>query len=218
LDKDAAILKLFDKMKAELDRQQTKLLEELDQTFIDKDRKLKIELSELQYQHQGIKSALLFTDKLLEMGHDLELTLNHDPIINRLYNFINDNHHLILQEDLPDITHLEFIASNESSTIQSIQQFGSIDNTIIKISSHHSYIQNIKKDGNIFCPLNQLKSFQIILKDDQGNLIDQARKGILQIDIKGPSLSPLVINHSFFHLIDKLFQYDLLNIIPFKLD
>jgi len=180
-------------MKAELDRQQAKLLEELDQTFIDKDRNLKIELSELQYQHQGIKSALLFTDKLLEMGHDLELTLNHDPIINRFNNFINNNHHIILQEDLPHLTHLEFIASNESSTIQFIQQFGFIENTIIKASPHYSYIQNIKKDGNIFYPLNQPKSFQIILKDDQGNLIDKARKGILKIDIKGPSLLPLVI-------------------------
>lgn len=45
-------------------RQQTRLLERLDQTCFEKDKNLKLELNQLQLEHQGIKSALLFTNTL----------------------------------------------------------------------------------------------------------------------------------------------------------
>jgi len=183
------LIKAFDKMKAELDRQQAKLLEELDQTFIEKDRKLKIELSELQYQHQGIKSALLFTDKLLEMGHDLELTLNHDPIFANFNRVLENNRLHTFQESIIDFSCLKFVASNQSTTCVAIQRFGFIEKSANNASPFQSCIENGKKHMNIPCILNKPRSFQIILKDADGNLVDYPAKRTLKINIKGPSIS-----------------------------
>jgi len=58
------LITTFDELRAELDRQQTRLLERLDQTCFEKDKNLKLELNQLQLEHQGIKSALLFTNTL----------------------------------------------------------------------------------------------------------------------------------------------------------
>jgi len=76
------VITAIDELKTELDQQQAKLLEEIEKEFNEKDKMLKIELNQLQYEYQGIKSTLSFTDKILQSGNDLEIIITKDPIIN----------------------------------------------------------------------------------------------------------------------------------------
>jgi len=176
-------------------RQQTRLLERLDQTCFEKDKNLKLELNQLQLEHQGIKSALLFTNKLLESGNDLEFALSKDSIIDRFNHFINDKHITSLQESLPDLAYLTFIAPNKSLMFQTIQQFGSIDENLIKASPLNSFIQGLTKGMNTICTLNQPKIINIILKDSDGNLVEQGEEKHIKVQIKGPSKPSLIEMH-----------------------
>jgi len=179
----------FDDLKAELDRQQTKLSQQIEQSYLKKTIILKKELDQLQSQHKGIQTIINFTTEILQSGHDIELSLNKKTLINRI-------NHLFDQEVIDDLTlsdykSLRFIDQNWKSFIQSIQQFGLIDEGKYPISPLHSIIQDISQRSTVFAALHKPRSFHIILKDEKGNLIDRCEKRF-RIHIKGPIIKPLV--------------------------
>jgi len=165
------------------------LIQQLDQSNLEKDCELKLTLNDLQSQHKGVQETVKFTNELLISGNHLELALSKEPIINK----IND---LMKQDPLDmrkpsDIIQISFIALNKLSIIKSIHQFGFINKGKTILSPLHSSIQNINQGQSIHFIFNKPSSFLVNLKDREGITVKNETRR-LKLNINGPSKNRMV--------------------------